>query len=202
MNQSGKETEAIILDAARKIFINKGFDGATMQMIAEEAGINKALLHYYYRSKDRLFEGIFKEAFGKMIPKLQQLLLSDEPFIAKIGMFVDSYISSLQNVPEIPIFILHELRRNPDRVVLLVKNSGIKPALFVELVNNEIAKGNIRQTDPIHLLVNMLAMCIFPFAARPIIEGFILNNDEAAFNSFIEKRKSEVTQFIINSIQK
>jgi AcrR family transcriptional regulator len=202
MTQTGKETESIILDAARKVFIKKGFDGATMQMIADEASINKALLHYYYRNKDRLFEAVFKEAFGKMIPKLHQILVSEDPFIEKIGVFVDSYISTLQNVPEIPIFILHELRRNPDRVVDLVKGSGIEPAFFIKMVDAEIAKGTIRQIDPIQLLVNILAMCIFPFAARPIIEGFILNNDEEAFNSFIDKRKTEVTQFIINSIKK
>jgi AcrR family transcriptional regulator len=202
MIQSGKETEAIILDAARKVFIKKGFDGATMQKIADEAGINKALLHYYYRNKDRLFEAVFKEAFGKIIPRIQQVLFSKGPFFDKIAVFVESYISTLQNVPEIPIFILHELRRNPERIVELVKNSGIQPALFVEMVEAEIDKGTIKKVDPIQLLVNILAMCIFPFAARPIIEGFILNNDEEAFNSLIDKRKTEVTHFIINSIKR
>jgi AcrR family transcriptional regulator len=202
MTEPAKETEGLILDAARKVFIRNGYDGTTTQMIADEAGINKALLHYYYRNKDRLFEAVFKEAFSKMVPRLQQILFSDESFLEKIGIFVDSYISTLQNVPEIPIFILHELKRNPNRVVELVKSSGIEPTYFIRLVNSEIEKGTIKPIDPMQLLVNMLGMCIFPFAARPIIQGFLLNNDEEAYHSFIEKRKTEVTQFIINSIKK
>ncbi len=202
MNEPVKETEAIILDAARKVFIKNGFDGATMQMIADEAGINKALLHYYYRNKDRLFEAVFMEAFNKMAPRIQQILFSGDPFLEKIGQFVDNYISTLQNVPEIPIFILNELKRNPERVVVLVRNSGIEPQRFVNLIEKEVKKGTIRPVDPYQLLVNMLAMCIFPFAARPIIEGFIFKQDVEAYNSFIEKRKTEVTQFIINSIKK
>jgi AcrR family transcriptional regulator len=202
MTDPATETEKLILEAARKVFIRNGFDGTTMQMIADEARINKALLHYYYRSKDRLFEGVFLEAFKEMVPRLQQILFSGDPFFQKIGAFVENYISTLQHVPEIPIFILHELRRNPDRVVDLVKSSGIEPSYFTKLIHSEIEKGTIQPTDPLQLLVNMLAMCIFPFAARPIIQGFILNNDEAAFDVFIEKRKTAVTQFIINSIKK
>lgn len=202
MTEKAKETEGLILDAARKVFISKGYDGTTMQRIAEEAGINKALLHYYYRNKDRLFEAVFKEAFGKMVPRLQQILFSNEPFFNKIGIFVESYITTLQHVPEIPIFILHELRRNPERVIELVRNSGIDPGRFIQLIQSETEKGTIRPTDPLQLLVNMLSMCIFPFAARPLIQGFIFHNDKEVFDSFLEKRKKEVTQFIINSIKK
>jgi AcrR family transcriptional regulator len=202
MQAPHKETEAIILDAARKVFIQKGYDGTSMQMIATQAGINKALLHYYYRSKDRLFESVFVEAFGKMVPRLQQILYEDRPFLEKIGEFVEGYITTLQHVPEIPLFILHELRRNPGRVVEFVSRSGIDPSYFVKMVEKEIEKGTIIETDPRQLLVNMLAMCIFPFAARPIIEGFIFKNDTEEFNRFLEKRKKEVTQFIINSIKK
>lgn len=202
MHDSHKETEKIILDAARKVFIDKGYDGASMQMIANEAGINKALLHYYFRSKDRLFERVFMEAFGKMVPKIQQALFGDHPLFEKIGIFVEGYISTLQDVPEIPIFILHELRRNPDRIVELVTKSGLDPSYFTRLIQHEVGKGTIKDTDPLQLLVNMLAMCIFPFAARPIILGFIFRNDEEEFNRFLERRKTEVAQFIINSIKK
>ena len=202
MTGKATETESLILDAARKVFIRKGYDGATMQMIAGEAGINKALLHYYYRNKDRLFEGVFREAFGKMVPRIQQVLFSSEPFSEKLSVFVESYISTLQHVPEIPIFILHELRRNPDRMVELVKSSGIDPSRFEQMIRAEVEKGNIRPVDPLQLLVNMLALCIFPFAARPLIQGFFFQNDEEEFHAFIEKRKKEVTLFILNSIKK
>ena len=73
MHSLHSETETHILDAARKVFVQNGFDGTTMQMIADESGINKALLHYYFRSKDRLFEAVFIEAFSKMIPNLMKI---------------------------------------------------------------------------------------------------------------------------------
>jgi AcrR family transcriptional regulator len=202
MSAQAKDTENLILDAARKVFIRNGFEGTTMQMIADEADINKALLHYYYRNKDRLFEGVFMEAFGKMLPKIQQILFSEKPFMEKIGIFVESYITTLQEVPEIPMFILHEIHRNPERVIANVSKSGINPAAFKEMIEAEVKKGTIREIDPYQLLVNMLAMCIFPFAAKPIIQGFIFRNDEKKFLEFIEKRKTEVTIFIINSIKK
>ena len=173
-----------------------------MQMIADEAGMNKALLHYYFRNKDRLFEAVFLEAFGKMAPKLQQIIISEKPFPEKIAIFVNEYITTLMEIPEIPIFILHELKRNPQRIVELVSRSGIDPAKIMTMIGAEIQKGTIRQTDPYQLLVNMLAMCIFPFAARPIIEGFIFKNDTKQFEAFMEKRKTDVTEFILNAIKK
>ena len=173
-----------------------------MQMIADEAGLNKALLHYYFRNKDRLFEAVFIEAFGKMAPKMQQIITSEKPFEEKIAHFVHEYISTLMEIPEIPIFIMHELKRNPQRVVELVKRSGIDPQKFTHMIDNEIKKGSFRQVDPHQLLVNMLAMCIFPFAARPIIEGFIFKNDTERFDAFLEKRKTDVTEFILNALKK
>lgn len=194
-------TESIILEAAKKVFIENGFEGTTMQHIASEAGINKALLHYYFRNKDKLFEAVFYEAFRKMIPDLGKVVVADLDLFGKIEVFADVYITGLQKFPQIPLFILHELHRNPDRVVELVKNSGIKPQVFIEQVKEEMKKGTIINIDPYQLLVNMLALCIFPIAARPMIQGFLMNNNRVKYESFLESRKKEVAKFIINAIR-
>ena len=201
MNPAPTETEILILDAARKVFVQNGFDGTTMQMIADESGINKALLHYYYRSKDRLFEAVFIEAFSKMIPNLMKIFTSESDFFDKIRSFIDAYISALLQYPQIPLFILHELRRNPDRVVELIKSTGINPAIFLDFIKQEIKNGTIMPIDPQQLLVNMLGLCIFPFAARPMIQGFIFKNDAIAYQLFLESRKTEVANFIIKAIK-
>jgi len=201
MNPSPTESEVHILDAARKVFVQNGFDGTTMQMIAGEAGINKALLHYYYRSKDRLFEAVFIEAFSRMIPNLMKIFSSDADLFEKIRSFVDAYISALLQYPQIPLFILHELKRNPDRVVELIKSTGLNPDIFLNFIKQEIKKGTIAPIDPHQLLVNMLGLCIFPFAARPMIEGFIFKNDARAYQVFLGNRKTEVANFIINAIK-
>jgi TetR/AcrR family transcriptional regulator len=201
MSAKHTETENLILDAARKVFLENGFDGTTMQMIASESGINKALLHYYYRSKDRLFEAVFIEAFGHMVPNLMKIFASEAEFQDKIRGFVNAYIGALLEYPQIPLFILHELHRNPGRVVELIKSTGIDPEFFINIVRQEIIKGNIGDTDPRHLMVNMLAMCIFPFAARPMIQGFVFKNDAKSYQAFLESRKKEVANFIIKAIK-
>lgn len=189
MAQKHSETEVLILDAARKVFLENGFDGTSMQMIASESGINKALLHYYFRSKDRLFEAVFVEAFAHMIPNLMKVFTSDVDFPDKIKGFVNTYIGALLEYPQIPLFILHELHRNPGRIIELIKSTGLNPDLFIALMQKEIKAGNIREIDPRQLIVNLLALCIFPFAARPMIQGFIFKNDAKAYQEFLEKRK-------------
>jgi TetR/AcrR family transcriptional regulator len=194
------ETEVLILDAARKVFLANGFDGTTMKMIADEAGINKALLHYYFRSKDRLFEGVFVEAFSRMIPNLMKIFASEASFPDKISGLVNTYISALQHYPQIPQFILHELHRNPGRIIELIHSTGMNPDFVINIIRQEIKKGTIIEIDPVQLLVNLLALCIFPFAARPMIQGFILKNDAQKFELFLEQRKTEVAEFIIKAI--
>ena len=90
MSEKDSNTEQIILKAARKVFTHKGFDGARMQEIADEAGINKALLHYYFRSKDKLFEAIFKEVITTFFPRIISVLTSDLSLFEKITLFTDS----------------------------------------------------------------------------------------------------------------
>ena len=124
--EKDRNTEGIVLAAAKKVFILKGMDGARMQEIADEAGINKSLLHYYFRSKEKLFEEIFKDTFAKFIPKIDVLLSSNKSLEDKIKEFVKEYLELLQKNPHLPQFILQELNRNPDRLVELMSLAGIK----------------------------------------------------------------------------
>lgn len=201
MNVKHSETESQILEAARKVFLENGFDGTTMQMIATEAGINKALLHYYFRSKDRLFEAVFFEAFSRMVPNIFRIFISDAEFSEKIRALVSAYITALQEYPQIPQFILHELHRNPGRIIELIHSTGIDPDIVMDIIRQETKKGNIIEIDPYQFMVNLLALCIFPFAARPMLQGFIFKNDAEAYEDFIERRKTEVADFIINAIK-
>jgi AcrR family transcriptional regulator len=200
MSEKHTETEVLILDAARKVFLDNGFDGSTMQQIATVAGINKALLHYYFRSKDRLFEAVFMEAFVKMVPNLFKIFTADIPFTEKIKALVNAYMSALQEYPQIPQFILHELHRNPGRIIDLMHSTGLEPEMVMNLIRMELKRGNLVELEPKQFMVNLLALCIFPFAARPMIQGFIFKNDAKAYEVFLEKRKTEVADFIIKAI--
>ena len=205
MSNQVKNTESTIPDAAKKVFLKKGGSGARMQEIADEAGINKALLHYYYRSKEKLFRAVFKSVFTKFMPKIAEVISSDLPLFKKIEVFTEEYIDILSKNTLIPMFVLQELHKNPEGLVSLfihlVKDIGIKPEIFFKQVRYEIKKGNIRPVDPHQLIVNMISMCIFPFAGRPLLQRIIFDNDSKLYDQFLKKRKKEVSKFIINSIK-
>ena len=202
MSEKELNTEQTILEAAKKIFIRKGMDGARMQEIADEAGINKALLHYYFRSKDKLFEAIFTEAILKLVPNIMEMMKSDLPLFTKIEIFTGNYIDAFTENPFVPGFIMHELSRDPSKIVNMVKNAGINPQPFFDQVKREADAGNIIAVDPYHLIVNMLSMCIFPFVATPVLMNVLFKNNAESYSQFISQRKKEVPEFIINSIKK
>lgn len=201
MSEVEINTEQKILVAAKKVFTLKGMAGARMQEIANEAEINKALLHYYYRSKDKLFEAVFMDAFLTMVPDVMDLLKVEMPLFEKIELFAEKYIDIFLENPFIPGFVLNELSQNPQRIVDLISKTGIQPQFFIDQINDEIAKGKIKPIQPQHLIVNLLSMCIFPFIARPILKTIIFAQDDQKFIEFIEQRKKEVPEFIINSIK-
>jgi AcrR family transcriptional regulator len=202
MTEIDLSTEQRILKAAKTVFIKKGLEGARMQEIADEAEINKALLHYYFRSKDKLFEGVFKEAFFQVIPDTMLLLKKDLPLFDKIRIFADRYIDIFIDNPFIPGFVMHELQRDPDRIIGLIEDIGVQPEIFAGQIQAEVEKGTIRPVDPRQLIVNLLALCIFPFVASPILKTIIFRKDMEAFQDFIRDRKKAVPEFIIQSIKK
>lgn len=194
-------TEEKILAAARKVFLNKGMDGARMQDIADEAGINKALLHYYFRSKDKLFERIFLEVATDFLPRVFAVLESDETLFEKIEHFCDAYISQLQKAPYVPIFILNEINRQPQEFLQKVLGDKKPPVGKMLLqIASEIERGIIKPIHPLQLLLNVLSLCLFPFVASPLVQA-ITGMDINAFNALMEVRKKEVPQMIIESIK-
>jgi TetR/AcrR family transcriptional regulator len=200
---SAISTEQKILTAAREVFFQKGFSGARMQDIADEAGINKALLHYYFRSKEKLFETIFREAFEKLVPRIIEVFSSDFPFFDKIRAFCEAYITMAMENPFIPIFILNEMHRNPEG---FQKTFGDIPkkvphALLKSVIKNAVDEGLIREIDPPQLIMNMLSLCIFPTISRPMFQ-LVMNMSDTQFKKMSELRKTEVADFIIQAIKK
>jgi TetR/AcrR family transcriptional regulator len=192
-----KETDERIYEAARDIFHERGFDGARMQDIANRAGINKALLHYYYRSKDRLFEKVYQAAAKKLIPNIVESLRGDDPLPVKVKKFVSGYIDTLRDNPYMPGFILHELNRNPDRLKkFLPKMVEQMLGPFMAELEHEVMNGNLPKQDPRHFIVNMFSMCVFPFVARPMLQLVLdFNNEE--FDQFLIERKLEIPKLLL-----
>ena len=196
-----RSAEEKILIAAKNIFITKGLDGARMQDIADEAKINKALLHYYFRNKESLFEVIFKEAISNFIPRILSIIDADVPLFDKIRIFTGEYITTISENPYLPLFIMNEINKRPRSVVEKVFGDK-RPDLtkLVLQIEGEIKAGIIKNISPVQLIVNMLSICIFPFIAKPMIQQ-VIKMDELQFRHFMEQRKTEVSNFIIDSIK-
>jgi len=200
-NKKNENTESQILEAAKVIFQEKGMDGARMQEIADEAGINKAMLHYYYRSKQLLFEAVFANAFSLLAPQLNAVLNDDSSIEEKVRNFSSNYISFMEKHPYLPNFIIQELNRNPDFIVKMKGNIGF-PNLekFKKQVALEVKSGSIKKSSAEQLFINILALNVFPFIAKPLIQGLIAV-EEDEFQQLIKDRKTAVADFIINSIK-
>lgn len=196
-----KNTEEQILIAAKSVFQSKGMNGARMQEIADNAGINKAMLHYYYRSKQLLFEAVFNHAFSLLAPQLNAILNDDASIEEKIKNFTLNYTTFMMKHPYLPNFIIQELNRNEDFIEKLKENTGF-PNLekFKINVQEEINQGLIKPIDADQLFVNIIALNIFPFLGKPLIKA-LTNKDEKSYKTFVESRKSDVANFIINSIK-
>jgi TetR/AcrR family transcriptional regulator len=170
-------TEEIIYEAARKIFILKGMDGARMQEIADEAGMNKALLHYYFRSKENLFKAVFKDIFTKFFGKVRYTLFSDAPAKEKLIFFTENYIDMISANPYIPQFIINEINRDPKVLKELMFESGVEPQKLLEMFENLRSGEDSLNIDTRHIVVSILGMLIFPFAARPLLQMIYFNDN-------------------------
>lgn len=171
------DTERRILAAARKEFIAKGLDGARMQAIALEAGVNKALLHYYYRSKDRLYRTVLQDTLQSVWGKLRidiQRLTPGDGLETLIRTLVGTYLRTLASNPEFPHFMLREMSSGGAAFQSALKEVGMPfgdiPARMVAALKAEIKAGSVKPVNPLHFFMNIMGMSLATFLTRPLIE--------------------------------
>lgn len=173
MKGSEITTEEKIKQAARSIFHQKGFAATRTRDIAAEAGINLALLNYYFRSKEKLFDLIMLESIQIFLSSVK-LVFDDEKtsFEVKMEQLADKYIDQLIKHPELPLFLLSELRSNPES---LMSKIGIKEivmnSFFLKQFKTGVKDGKYVDINPLHLIMNLMGMTVFPFIASPIVRG-------------------------------
>jgi TetR/AcrR family transcriptional regulator len=192
-------TEERILEAAKKVFHCKGYDGARMQEIADEAGVNKSLVHYYYRNKDNIFQAVFEDAFTKLISRLNEIFSSELAFTAKIETFIGYYVTFLSQNSYLPLFILNGLYEKPEQLKKLLEKSQLSPERLMDRIRQQEKEELNLEIDPLHVYINILALSIFPVVARPLIQTiFGFSNEQ--MNLFYEERKTVVPEFILNAL--
>ena len=200
-NIDSENTETEILNAAKEVFQQKGMAGTRMQEITDKANINKALLHYYYRNKQLLFEAVFQSAFKLLAPQLHKILNDDSDLFEKIKNFTENYVSFVIKHPYLPNFVIQELSKNPEFVQKLRADKNF-PSIkkFKTQVNQAAIQGIIKPIEAEQLFINIMSLNIFPFIGQPLLM-VLVNADKESYNKILKKRKTEVAEFIINSIK-
>ncbi|TCD47418.1 TetR/AcrR family transcriptional regulator [Chlorobium sp. N1] len=183
------ETEYRILRSAEEVFYRHGYDGAKMQDIADGASINKALLHYYFRSKERLFDAVFSAAVERLVPPLFLTLGSEKPLTQKIREFVDTYFDTVLEHPFLPGFVVHEMHRNPDRFRKTIASGNLLDLEGLQAALDEgTSRGEFRQTDAMQFLLNLLSLSAFPFIAARAMQAISALGEEEYRRTLDERR--------------
>ena len=198
------EPEKKIIGAATEVFLQKGKNGARMQEIADLAGINKALLHYYFRSKDRLYDKVFETTlesfFGEFLDAISE---TDDP-VQFLKGFVENYIDALSRRPEVIRFIIWEIGQGGKQLGKVAQSifaeRGFSEFPISAKIQPAIRKGEIRPLDPVHLVLSLIGMCLYPFLASVIVEK-IFPGVEVHSPAFIKQRKEEVWNLIWQGIR-
>lgn len=189
------ETSVKIKNAARKLFSQRGYSGVTTRDIAAEAGINVALLHYYFRSKELLFEMIIVEGLTTFMQGIKQIVTDDAISLElKFEALTDRYISMLTEYPDLPLFFLSEIQANPDLLdsklghVFADIRKSIRHSSFIDQIRETLEANKILQVHVAHILANFIGLTVFPFVARPLIQK-IANVSDKQFAAMMSERR-------------
>lgn len=197
MVKEATETENLIKETAKKVFFAKGHINASTKEIAAEAGVNRALIHYYFRSRDFLFNMVLEDALRGFTGKMSTILGSELDFRAKIKDFLDAFIEEKVEYPYLETFIVTELAKHPDKIRdLHPRNEALRTLLNVQ-IQAEIEAGRIQPIEPEHFIVNLISMCNYPLIAKPILQS-VFGYDERQYRVFLLDRKRVVYRAIFN----
>jgi AcrR family transcriptional regulator len=205
MESTSANTEQMILAAAEKIFIKKGYTGTRCVEIAQAAGINHALLHYYFRTKEHLFNQIFEQKASLLLDFFVTAFDKDLPFFEKLKIGIKKHFDFIAQTPELPFFVLRELIQDKDKkAVIIQKVAPVGKDIMRKMkqaIDAEVAKGTIRFIRPRDLLLNIVSLNVFSFVALQILFDTQQESETEKFKTFLEERKKNNVDVIINSLK-
>ncbi len=192
-----RSTEEKIKEAARKVFTQKGYAATRTRDIAEEADINLALLNYYFRSKEKLFNLIMLESFGTFIYGLKEVLNNRNTSLdEKLVDIVNHYIDMLTANPDLPLFIMSEIRANSDHLLSnIVTRDFILDSYFIKQYQEESAANKRESLNPLQLIMTIVGTVVFPFIASPLIKK-LGDTDQEGFDKLMDERRKLAPKWI------
>jgi AcrR family transcriptional regulator len=184
--------EERIKQAARKLFTEKGFEAVKTRDIAAEAGINLALLNYYFRSKQKLFDIIMIENFEQFIQQLIPVLGDERLSLdERLAQVVGRYIDMLEKHPDLPFFILSQMRRDSSKLLFVREKMWEVREKFISQLGLGMKDGKAAQLQVVQFMINFMGLIIFPSIARPMLMK-VNDLDDKAFNRLMEDRKEMI----------
>lgn len=204
MNGSNQNLELEILNAAERLFLRKGFSLTSTTEIAKEAGCNQALVHYYYRTKEKLFTRIYEKNVLLFLKDLLDGNRQNLTFEEKIREIIECHFNMLIKNPQLPLFLFNELIMNEKRLEILRENLDENHSevyrKFENELNREIEKGNIRQTTLLDLILTTFSLNVMLFIISPILKKTFIN-DETRYREFVDHRREENVRIILLSLK-
>lgn len=199
MNQLKEDTEQKIIKAAREVFIEKGLQGARMQEIADKAGINKALLHYYFRSKDKMFDAVFQDIIREIVPVFSEKMKGEQNINELLRVFIGFYNDTFRKNPYLPQFFFHEIWQHPDKLAAFIKAQDINPEKLMKANIDKLPKSDDTPFFVQHMFANVLGMTLFPHIARPLFQRILFDNNEELYDKFLSERTNILMKLIEGS---
>ncbi len=192
MGSADVQTEKLIKDKAKVLFFQKGYLNATTQEIADEAGVNRALIHYYFRSREQMMDTLLDEALVEKKEKVRKILTADLPFREKIANYIETMVDHGLTYPYLDNFIISETARYPDKVRAFCSRDNIKSTdLIQEQLEEEIAAGRMVPISPQDFMVNLAALCNYPILAKPVLKT-IYGMTDTTYREFLNERKQTI----------
>lgn len=195
-------TEEQILEAARKVFTRKGYAAARMDDIAKEAGMNRALLHYYFRSKERLFDMVFEENIRMFYGTFIGILNTPAPLEIRLRNLVSAEIDLLMHNQDIPLFVMNEINRDPELLQGRISLLPVREFMMAmtATLKTEMDKGTIRRIEPMHVFMHLMSLCVFPFVAKPMLKA-VTGATQEHFEALMEQRKQVITETLLQLLK-
>lgn len=193
MTHNKVSLEDVIITAARQLFMERGYVNTSMSEIALKAGINRPTLHYYFRTKDKMFKAVYADLIFAFAPKIQNIFSEESPFLDKVEKVLDEYILIFKKYPDLPWFILSETRRDIQYMQKTVKSLNFDkyPMMVEKYLRDEMKKGHLKTVPIPVVFLTFYSQLIFPFVGKNIIISFFCENDDQ-FQSLIAEWKKQI----------
>ncbi|WP_091369381.1 TetR/AcrR family transcriptional regulator [Mucilaginibacter mallensis] len=188
-------TEQIIKDTAKQIFFAEGKFNATTQDIAEAAGVSRTVINYYFRSKDILFQQVFREAMADTGAKMNEVLGADMPFKKKVITFIDMFTTELTKYPYKESFLISEINANGFSFPARDPSPGMQQ--FLKEIKLASDSGEIKKVLPINFMINILSLVAYPLLTRRLFEQMLELND-TNFEKLMQERKNMIIDILFN----